>query len=608
VKWRREIIEKTKARPHTAGLQGSDIMPTPQALAATYSFIAPLLSDAVLSMYGNNALPLFAIALHLDVEDLASFATESLTDHPADKKADIIYINEAEGVACVAQGYTGQEWGKQSAPADKASDLNTAAAWLLRTPIDDVPLRIRTQAKLLRDGLANKSLTKVIFAYAHNALESPNVESELATVRHLLNGLDLLEGVDVDVVELGLRSIEALYLTSLGSIQVTAELDLPATEVISEKGPGWQAFVVSLNGSILHDLYETHKNALFSANLRDFLGARRVSGNVNNRIKETTEKDPGNFFVLNNGVTFVTKKAELDPLGKNLHIHGVSVVNGAQTTGAVHAAGGAHAKNVSVLTRVIMLENPQMISAIVSGNNTQNSIVAWDRRSNDPVQVRIKQEFQEKGVEYVHRRDNKRKPATSLFADQVGQMLCAFSGDLQTAIRAKADIFESDVTYSKVFPSSLAVGHIFAVQTLGWAYDRVKRELKEKSDSGNITDIEQKQLLLLDYPASKQFLICVVGALREEIAGKKLSQPRAFELRQDYIEPNGKDAVEAWLKTLKSILPIMVTGLPTEEYQVVRSTEHTDSVAQRTRGVVAGLEIVQSNFGDLRKLLKPVQV
>src|ERR1700722_6676508 len=105
-------------------------MGSAQQLTTTYSFIGPLLADPVLSKYGKNGLPLFALALHLDVDDIASFATESLTDHPADKKADVIYINEAEGVACVAQGFTGQEWGKQEAPANKASDLNTAAAWL----------------------------------------------------------------------------------------------------------------------------------------------------------------------------------------------------------------------------------------------------------------------------------------------------------------------------------------------------------------------------------------------------------------------------------------------------------------------------------------------
>ena len=581
-------------------------MATVQEAAATYSFIGPLQADPVLVKYGDNALPLFAVALYLDVEDLASFATESLTDHPSDKKADIIYISEADSVACVAQGYTAKEWAKQDAPANKASDLNTATAWLLQTPINEVPEAIRPHAKLLRDGLEKKTILKLIFAYAHNGLEGQNVESELQAVRHLLGGLELVKGVDIEVVELGLRRIEALYLTSLGSIQVVDELDLPASKVIYQEGPGWRAFVLSLNGALLHDLYETYKNALFSANLRDFLGARKVSGNVNNRIKQTAEQSPGEFFVLNNGITIVTKKAVLDEKQKTLHIHGVSVVNGAQTTGAIHAAGSEHAKNVSVLARIITVDSPAMISEIVAGNNTQNSIVAWDRRSNDPVQIRIKQEFHSKDVDYVHRRDSTRKPATSLSADQVGQMLCAFSGDLQTAIRAKADIFESDATYNKVFPHSLSIGHIFSVQTLGWAYDSLKQELKAKSDLGTMTEIEQRQLRLLDFPASKQFLISIVGALREEIAGTRLTEPKAFELKPEYISPGGKQPREAWIKVLKSILPIIVQSLPAEEYQVVRSTEHTASVAKTTKGLVAGLQILQTSFDDLRALLKPV--
>lgn len=577
-------------------------MATADQLAATYSFIGPLLADKVLVPYGHNALPLFAVALYLDVEDVASFATDSLTDHPADKKADIIYISEAEGLACVAQGLTAQDWGKQEAPANKASDLNTAAAWLLKAPIEEIPDAIRGHAKLLRDGLEKKTITKLIFAYAHNAFESQNVDAELETLRQLVTGLNITKEVEVEVVELGLRRIEALHLTSSGSIQVADQIDLPATERISESGPRWKAFVVSINGKILHDLYDTHKNALFSANLRDFLGARKIAGNVNNRIRTTAEDEPGLFFVLNNGVTLVTKKAELH--GSTLRIHGVSVVNGAQTTGAIHAVGPEPAKNVSVLGRIIVVDDEKMIPVIVAGNNTQNSIVAWDRRSNDPVQLRIKQELEAKGVEYVHRRDARRKSATSLFADQIGQMLCAFGGDLQTAIRAKADIFESDVTYNKVFPVWLSIGHVFAVQTLGWAYDRVKQELKTKSAAGGLTDIEQKQLRLLDYPASKQFLIRVAGDMREEIAGKRVARPQSFELKPDAITKTADAAIQGWVKVLKSILPSIVQNLPAEEYQVVRSTDHTDTVSQRVRGIVAGVDILQSNFTDLRELLK----
>jgi hypothetical protein len=95
----------------------------------------------------------------------------------------------------------------------------------------------------------------------------------------------------------------------------------------------------------------------------------------------------------------------------------------------------------------------------------------------------------------------------------------------------------------------------------------------------------------------------VAGDLREEIAGAKVSTPQSFELKGDVITTNGDAAVQAWIKVLKSILPSIVQNLPAEEYQVVRSTEHTQTVSQRIRGIVAGADILQSSFKDLRDLL-----
>ena len=539
----------------------------------------------------------------MGVEDLASFATDSLTDSPNDKKADIIYINEAEAIACIAQGTTAADWGKAEASASKASDLNTAAAWLLRQPIDEVPEQIRGQANLLRDGLSQGTITKLIFAYAHNAFESANVGRELQATRELVLGLEISQQCDVEVVELGLRAIEALHLTSLGSIQVTDEIQFPAAQYIREIDHGWEAFVISINGATLFDLYEAHKNALFSANLRDFLGARRATRNVNNTIKTTAESESGVFFIFNNGITIVCNKA--DYKNETLNIHGISVVNGAQTTGAIHAAGREHANNVSLVARIIVVDDPTMIPRIVAANNTQNAIVAWDRRSNDAVQIRLGEEFGAKGIGYVHRRDNARKPANSIFADQVGQMLCAFRGNLQTAIRAKADIFEVDTIYNDIFPSALGIGHIFCIQTLGWAYDRFKQELKTKAASGSLTDSEQRQFRLLDYPASKQFLIRVMGDLREEASGRNIPNPKEFAMKDEAITVDGAEAVAAWLKVINAVLPTIVQNLPAEDYQVIRSNDHTKDVVERVRGIVAGASVLQPSFEDLRGLLKP---
>ena len=312
--------------------------------------------------------------------------------------------------------------------------------------------------------------------------------------------------------------------------------------------------------------------------------------------------NPVCFTSSNNGITIVCKKASYDC--DTLTIQGISIVNGAQTTGAVHAAGRDHAMETNVLARIIVVDDPAMIPRIVAANNTQNAIVAWDRRSRDPVQIRLGQEFKAKGVEYVHRRDNVRKPPKSVFADQAGQMLCAFGGDLQTAIRAKADIFEVDTTYRRVFPNTLGVGHVYAVQTLGWAYDEIKHDLKRKANSGDLTDLELAQLNLLDYPASKQFLVRVMGDLREEISGKRMPDAREFALKDDAIENDDANATAAWTSAISALLPTIVHDLPAEEYRVIRSNEHTKHVVGRVRGIVAGAAVLQPSFEPLRELLR----
>ena len=454
----------------------------------------------------------------------------------------------------------------------------------------------------MRDGLGQGTITKLIFAYAHNSKESENVGRELQATGELVRGLEISQQCDVEVVELGLTTIEALYLTSRGSIQVTDEIQLPAGQHIKENGDGWKAYVISINGAKLFDLYEEHKNALFSANLRDFLGSRRATRNVNNTIKTTAESGSGVFYIFNNGITIVSNKADHE--NGILNIQGISVVNGAQTTGAIHAAGRERASNVSVVARVIVVDDEKMIPKIVTANNTQNAIVAWDRRSNNAVQVRLREEFGAKGIEYVHRRDDTRKTANSIFADQAGQMLCAFGGNLQTAIRAKAAIFEEDTIYNDVFPSTLGIGHVFGIQTLGRAYDKIKQDLKTKAASASLTSMEQGQLKLLEFPASKQFLIRVMGDLREEISGRSMSHPRDFALKDEAITADGTEAIEAWRKAINAVLPTIVRNLPVEEYQVVRSTDHTKVVVERVQGIIAGASELQPNFEDLRGLLR----
>ena len=64
-----------------------------------------LQARADLARYGSNAIGLFALVLKFGLDDIESVAAESLTDGSGDKKCDIVYIAEDEGIAVVVQCY-----------------------------------------------------------------------------------------------------------------------------------------------------------------------------------------------------------------------------------------------------------------------------------------------------------------------------------------------------------------------------------------------------------------------------------------------------------------------------------------------------------------------
>src|SRR5262245_6387917 len=101
--------------------------------------------------------------MRFGLEDIHSVACTALTDSNDDKKCDLVYVNEESGEVIVAQGYFCQTPGKPSAPANKASDLNTAAAWLLGREAHDLPKSLQSAAGEVKAALEAKQVRSVQF-------------------------------------------------------------------------------------------------------------------------------------------------------------------------------------------------------------------------------------------------------------------------------------------------------------------------------------------------------------------------------------------------------------------------------------------------------------
>jgi hypothetical protein len=303
----------------------------------------PTLAEAALTgrneldKFGNNKRLLFALELRFQLDDLLGIATNSLTDGTGDKKCDMVYVDRSNGVAIIAQGYEAEDATKQEAPANKASDLNTAAGWLLTRPIEDIPENLRPACEELRKALRDGSIRSLQFWYVHNLPESQNVRTELITVEGtasaaLKKNFAEAEETAVVAVEVGRNTLDNWYKALETPILVGDSFELESKGGYEVLGRNWATYVTQVPASWLHELYHKYGSDLFSANLRGYLGSRPKTSNINNGIKETASKDPDNLFVYNNGITVLVNDYSSEA---KLKITGFSVVNGAQTTGAI---------------------------------------------------------------------------------------------------------------------------------------------------------------------------------------------------------------------------------------------------------------------------------
>jgi hypothetical protein len=505
----------------------------------------------------TNAHLAWAMGLYLEEPDVEALASEGITDGANDKKIDFIYLDRDAKRVIFAQGFLSNS-AKDSAPANKASDLNTAAAWLLSGDLEGVPDTLRSVIADCRAAISEGDVEGIELLFVHNLPESINVARELQTAaQHLQRVLDR-STIQVTARELGNSKIEHLFATQESHIDVKDQIELPSKVLFTESGPKWDASVASVPGLWLHNLYAEYQDRLFSANYRGFLGISRRR-RINTGIRQSAETKPEDFWVFNNGITLLTLGKKETKSG--LTLTGISIINGAQTTGSIGSIDTVRhdLKDVKVLCRVIQCSDAETIDEIVRYNNTQNEITTWDQYSNDQEQSRIGREFETLGHAYIRKRGF-RSTGDQIGIEEIAQPLLAFHGRYQDAIRGKNQIFERKPLYANAFENKKA-RHILLVYSLARAIDERRLVLKAKSTANTIIKLEEDQLALLRNLRFKAFLIAITAQVLEAVVLKKIDvQTVAF--REDMAKLDVNSLVEliaAWGPLVDQILSFVST-------------------------------------------------
>ena len=330
--------------------------------------------------YGSNAYILWVLGLYLDEPDLEALASRALTDGSNDKCMDFVEIDKTGQKIVIVQGFY-SERNSDKAKSKKASDLMIAASWIAHGDSNAKTINDRARARSLdcRHALESEEIEAVELLYIHNLPESLNTQEELETCQRAASKL-FGNGVLVTCKEFGLREIETLFNERFSQILVKNRIKIDGAWLGTQKSSEWTAHVYSVRGEWLRKVFKEYEERLFSANYRGFLGISRRK-KINSAIRATASSQPEDFWVFNNGITLLTDA--LTKRGPTSHLTGISIINGAQTTGSLgHVHSEIDLSNVWVMCRVVVCKNPDLVEEIVKYNNTQNKITTWDQYAN----------------------------------------------------------------------------------------------------------------------------------------------------------------------------------------------------------------------------------
>lgn len=503
-------------------------------MSTGYSFLKAFETRDNLKEYGDNALLLFALEVKYNIDDIRSVAVQALTDGIDDKKCDLVYVDLDREFAVIAQGYWAKS-PKKNAPSNKASDINTAVSWLLSLDLELLPERIKPAAIEIRNALKSDLIKSIELWYVHNCHESQNVRSELASVE--ATALNAIKSQyanskcnEVRASEVGLETLEEWFKAAKVTILVNERFDLEIPGGYKLETGDWDAVATAIPANWLYGLYRKYGTKLLSANIRDYLGSRQSDSNINYGIKQSAEHEVDKFWVFNNGITAIVNNLEFDPKdGNKLTITGISIVNGAQTTGAIGSLANEPSSKVMVPARFIKCKNRKIIQKIIRYNNSQNKIAPADFRSSDSIQDRLRKEFMKNypSIKYLGGRrggeeDVIRRPPNLIPSDTVAQSLAAFHQRPVTAYNQKGELWESDQEYSRIFNDNTHADHIVFVYSLYRAISDLKIQLMTKQrEQTQLTKMDEEILGFLRFRGSIYILMAAIGNCMEII----LSQP-----------------------------------------------------------------------------------
>jgi hypothetical protein len=306
----------------------------------------------------------------------------------------------------------------------------------------------------------------------------------------------------------GLTTLHDLHLDGVSAQPIEAEVELKDFGHTQEP---YRAFYGRMDAKRLVELWAAHEENLVDRNIRRFKGTTTVNAG----LTETIRQEARHFFYFNNGVTFlcdsITEQHPRDPHRQTgtFRIRGLSIINGAQTVGAIAREPLAHyeAHPTIVMATFVCLENAPdgFGDRVTQSRNRQNAVELEDFAALDERQAMWQQTLQMAGIAYLVKQGDDDPPLspTCFSARELAPFLACTvtTNDWQDYVTAaKADkkklfgreglVSATDPlrhSYERLFADSLTARQMWRIAQVGRVVvEKVRARATAEGDPANL--------------------------------------------------------------------------------------------------------------------------
>ena len=394
---------------------------------------------------------LAAVALIMTSGLEVSQASVHVTDGYHDMGIDAIYLDEIQKKLFIVQSKWRSD-GIGSITQDEMSnfvqgvqrvleeDLAGSNAKIMAKSIDiDVALmQMDYQIHAIFIHTGNQNANDYVLRPISKLMEKTNDEISTILLFDEFNFKDIYTFLANGQEQLGIN-IDDVILSNWGKV------DVP-----------FVSYYGTISAATVGEWYKNFGNALFAKNIRFYKG----NTDVNEGMKKVLLQEPEKFYYYNNGIKLLCKSIKRKAKDSTTNatglfaLEGVSLVNGAQTTGTIGSLFLDNPEQVSkaiVMIQIIDLSNvdTETTTQITRLSNTQNRIENKDFAALDPEQDRLRTELMFAHYSYLYKSGDKiTNLEKQISFDEAIVALACLNADISYTVIAKGNVgaLSEDIT------------------------------------------------------------------------------------------------------------------------------------------------------------------